>query len=118
MNHHSFHGLNRGEQSHLTEQIVGKPKKVSIRKPKAAITESMTPTNGRKFSDEELINQFRATDDPILTAPELADHFGVSRQAVNDRLRKLWRNGILQRKPCASGYAYWLVSEVPEADSA
>lgn len=79
--------------------------------------EPMTPTNGRKFSDEELLNRFRDSEDPILTAPELAEHFGVSRQAVNDRLRKLWRNDILNRKPCASGYAYWLDSDSSESNS-
>lgn len=78
----------------------------------------MTAPNGRAFSDEDLLDQFRESEDPFLTSPELAEEFDVSRQWMNDRLRALWKAGELERKPCAAGYAYWLESSDSGSSSA
>ena len=63
----------------------------------------------RRVSDEEILEVFRQTDDPVLIASEIAEHVGLSRRAVNYRLKKLSDEGILDSKQVANRtVAWWL----------
>jgi len=61
------------------------------------------------FSDETIIELFRDHSDPALTAPEVADTFGVSSQAAYNRLQGLYNDGKLHRKKVGgAAVIYWI----------
>lgn len=69
----------------------------------------------RNVKDEDLLEEFRASEDAFLTAAEIAESVGMTRQNVNRRLRELHKNGVLKRKQAgARAVGYWL-SESPES---
>jgi predicted ArsR family transcriptional regulator len=60
-------------------------------------------------SDDELLRIFALSPDPVLSSPEVAERLPISNQAVNKRLKKLQRNGILKSKKVGSAARiYWL----------
>lgn len=64
----------------------------------------------RRVADEEIIEVFRKSDERFLTATEVADEIGVTRQAMNSRLKRLREQGILASKRAGSrAVGYWLV---------
>lgn len=74
---------------------------------------------GRKPSvtDKEIVAQFCESDDPFLSASELADELSFTRQGMNQRLRTLLEKGILKRKKCGNGYGWWLNDDYCDSDS-
>jgi predicted transcriptional regulator len=61
------------------------------------------------LDDETVLEFFRKHDDPALTAPELAEAFDVSNQALNKRLKRLCDAGRLKRKKVGgAAVIYWL----------
>ncbi|WP_336339484.1 winged helix-turn-helix domain-containing protein [Haloarcula brevis] len=60
------------------------------------------------LSYENILSLFRKTDDPVLTAPEVADVFDVSTQAANYRLKKLVdRNELRRKRVGGAAVVYW-----------
>ena len=50
--------------------------------------------------------------DPVLSAPEMAEHLPISNQAVNKRLERMERDGIIKAKKVGSAAkVYWLTAE-------
>jgi len=50
--------------------------------------------------------------DPVLSAPEIAGHLPISNQAVNKRLSRMERDGIIESKSVgAAAKVYWLSSQ-------
>lgn len=65
-------------------------------------------STGKMISDEELLEHFRNTKEPFLTAPEVAESFPISRQGIDKRLKKLHREGKLRRKKTGQTTIWWL----------
>jgi hypothetical protein len=62
---------------------------------------------------EEIEDEMRRRDDPITTAPELADHFGASDTHIRDQLKLLKRAGAVGKKDVgARATAWWHESRV------
>jgi len=68
---------------------------------------------GRKptVSDEEIIDAFRESSDPVLTTAEVADKVDLGRRGTFDRLRKLANSGILEMKKVGDSGAVWWLSD-------
>jgi Fic family protein len=67
------------------------------------------PSISSEWSYENIISLFRKSDEPVLTAPEVADVFGVSTQAANYRLKNLIDRGELKRKQVGgAAVVYWI----------
>ena len=64
---------------------------------------------GRKptVSDDEILNVFHNSPDPVLTAPEIAEQFSISRRGILDRLRNLEDDGILRSKKVGGRRTVW-----------
>lgn len=70
---------------------------------------------GRKprVTDEELLEMFRDTDDPVLSTDEVAARLPIKRRATYERLSSLREDGRLNGKQIAGkATVYWL----PETD--
>lgn len=63
--------------------------------------------------DEEIISVFQESEDPVLTATEIADKLDMTRQGVKYRLDQLEDRGRVGRKKVGSrAVAWWLVAGV------
>lgn len=60
-------------------------------------------------SDEELMQLFRDTDDPVLTAVEVAGQLDITQQAAHARLTKAHERGEVDRKKTGSRSVVWWV---------
>ena len=70
----------------------------------------------RKVSDEQLIEEFRDTDEPYLTASELADRLSMTRQGVHSRLMDLYKQGTIERKKTGRTVGWWLSTNQSEGN--
>lgn len=61
--------------------------------------------------DENLLEQFRAADKPILTAAEVADGVDLNKTAVNYRLNQLAEAGAVQKQKVGARAAVWWVED-------
>jgi hypothetical protein len=68
---------------------------------------------GRKpvVSDEEILGVFQEADDPVLSAPEVADSLPIGETGTYKRLRKLRDRELLESKNVGQGVAWWLSEE-------
>ncbi len=58
--------------------------------------------------DDEIIQEMKNVRGPFAGTRELSERLGISRQQMNDRLRSLKDDGILDRKQCGSGFGWWI----------
>ena len=66
----------------------------------------------RRVTNEEILRAVALSPDPIVTAPEVAERLGYTRQAVNQRLPELVESGYLNRRQVgAKAVVYWLTEE-------
>lgn len=62
-----------------------------------------------EISDTALLREVRLSPDPIVTATEIADRTGYSRQAINYRFQNLVADGYLDKREVgARATVYWL----------
>lgn len=74
---------------------------------------------GRKptVTDEDIIDVFRSSSDPVLTTSEVASHFEITHRGVRDRLEILEQDGVLEcKKVGARGMVWWLPGYTSTAD--
>jgi len=74
-----------------------------------------TSGSGRKprVTDDELLDVFRSTDDPVLSTAEIAEPVPIQRRSVLNRLRKLEDLGLLDSKTIGGrNTVWWLTGEV------
>lgn len=64
-----------------------------------------------RFAEQAILELFGKSDDPFLTAPEIAEHFGVTRQAITYRLKRMREKGLVNRKDAGSNAVAWWVSD-------
>jgi len=69
----------------------------------------MSDGPGRKptVEDDEILNVFRTSADPVLTATELSEQLPLGRRGVLKRLRALEKEGTLRSKEVGSGSRVW-----------
>lgn len=68
---------------------------------------------GEKISEQDILKAFDVTDDPFLTATEIADQLPVSRQAVNYRLEKMFEKGKVDKKKTGARSVGWWSTVAP-----
>jgi predicted transcriptional regulator len=66
------------------------------------------PHGNQKVTDEQIIAEFRQTEDPYLTASELAELLPMTRQGIHERLVELRDDGVLGRKKTGRTVGWWL----------
>ncbi len=65
--------------------------------------------NSDSVSYEEIVQLFRESEYPVLTASDLEEEFGFSRQAANYRLQQMVERGtVVKRKVGGAAAVYWL----------
>lgn len=64
---------------------------------------------GRKptVSDEEILDVFRNSSDPVLTTAEVADQISISQRGTFDRLDSLKDEGVIEMKKVGTTGAVW-----------
>lgn len=61
-----------------------------------------------EMSDSDLINVFKSSDEHVLKAQEIAEKTPIDEKQVNNRLKKLAEDRILEYKDAGSGRVWWL----------
>lgn len=67
------------------------------------------PGPGRKptVTDEEILEVFRVTSDPVLSTGEVAEQIGLGRRGTLDRLKQLTDENKLKSKKIGVKAAVW-----------
>lgn len=60
-----------------------------------------------RVTDDEILMVFRDSDDPFLTAAEVAAELPIKRRGVYDRLKQLEEDGILRSKKVGGRTTGW-----------
>lgn len=60
-----------------------------------------------KVSERDILGAFDAADSPVLTAPDLADELGMSRQAITYRLKRMREAGVVDRMKAGANAVVW-----------
>lgn len=73
--------------------------------------------DGGRFAEElteqDILKVFDRTDEPFLTAPEIAKEFDVTRQAVTYRLKQMRNDGLVGRKETGASSVGWWAEVAP-----
>lgn len=65
--------------------------------------------------DEEILQVFRATDDPALSTAEVAEELPLKRRSVYNHLESLRDEGVLEKKTVGGrNSVWWIASEESE----
>jgi len=73
------------------------------------------PGRTPEVTDEEILAVLRESDEPVLTAGEVAEQLPIGRRAIHDRLVDLRERGLVERKNVGPR-AVWWIPHVPEDD--
>jgi CTP-dependent riboflavin kinase len=65
----------------------------------------------RTVSDRELLLVFEEADDPVLSAPEVANRLPIGKTGTYKRLRDLQGRGLLTSKKIGQGRAWWITDQ-------
>jgi len=65
------------------------------------------PGRKPKITDEEIVDVFRSSSDPILTTREVASQFEITHRGVRDRLEALEEEGVLKSKKVGARAKVW-----------
>lgn len=66
-----------------------------------------------ELTEQDILKEFDASDAPFLTAPEIADEFGVTRQAVTYRLKQMRDEGLVGCKETGASSVGWWAKVAP-----
>lgn len=62
----------------------------------------------QEVADDEILAIFRRSSDPYLTASEVAEIVGLSRQGAHSRLLDLYERGRVDRKKTGRTVGWWV----------
>jgi predicted ArsR family transcriptional regulator len=65
------------------------------------------PGRNPEITDEEILEVFRSTSDPVLTTAEVASEFEITHRGIRDRLEKLEKEGALESKKVGARAVVW-----------
>jgi len=71
---------------------------------------------GEKVTEQDILKVFDTTDDPFLTAAEIAEQLPISRQAVYHRLEQMREKGLVDKKKTGARGAGWWATVAPRLD--
>ena len=75
------------------------------------MTEDRSRSSGGEYeavvSDEDLLNVFRESEKPVLTAKQVAGEVRIGRKAVLVRLRELEDSGVVERMEVGARAVVW-----------
>lgn len=74
-----------------------------------------TSNDRRSVTDAELIEVIKTHPDRAVKASEVADEVGLTSTRVNQLLRELETDGLVQSKSFGSGLGWWVPDQAPEA---
>ena len=75
------------------------------------MSEESKPGPTPRVSDNEIIDLFRDTDDPVLSTAEVTEQVPLKRRATYNRLRSLADEGRLQSKQIGGRNTVWWIAE-------
>ena len=83
------------------------------------MSEESKPGPIPRVSENEIIDLFRDTDDPVLSTAEVTERIPLKRRATYNRLRSLADKGRLESKQIGGRNTVWWIaeSEKPEPRS-
>jgi len=64
-----------------------------------------------KIDTSEILREFALSPDPVLTVPELVDMVDMSRQGIDNRLKKMQRDGYVTSKKPGRDRIWWITEE-------
>jgi DNA-binding Lrp family transcriptional regulator len=65
----------------------------------------------KRVTDQDILEEFRQSPDAFLTAAEIAESIPMTRQGVNNRLKRLEEEGLVKRKKAGSrAVGWWLAN--------
>lgn len=73
-----------------------------------------TPGRKPEVSDDEILAVLRESDEPVLTAGEVAAKLVIGRRSVHDRLVDLHERGLLGRKDVGPRAVWWVDSDADD----
>lgn len=62
-----------------------------------------------EINRQNILVYFRMSPDPFVNSRELSEHFGVTRQTVNNYLAELEDDEVVKSKDCGSAQGWWLL---------
>lgn len=66
------------------------------------------PGRDKTVSDEDILEVFRSSSDPVLTTSEVASQFDLTHRGIRNRLEALEENSVLRSKKVgARGKVWW-----------
>lgn len=65
------------------------------------------PGRTPEITDEEILEVFRSTCDPVLTTSEVASNFELTHRGIRDRLETLEEEGLLKSKKVGARAMVW-----------
>jgi predicted ArsR family transcriptional regulator len=75
------------------------------------MTEDRSRSSGGTYetevSDEDLLDVFRGSEKPVLTAKQVAGEVSIGRKAVLERLQRLEERGVLERMEVGARAVVW-----------
>ncbi|PHQ38980.1 hypothetical protein DJ69_08525 [Halorubrum persicum] len=73
------------------------------------MSDDAKPGRKPRVTDEEILQLFRETDDPVLSTGEVTEQLSIGRSATYKRLKSLREGGRLQAKTIGKkNTVYWL----------
>ena len=71
------------------------------------MSEDDTPGRKPRVTEREILEVFRKADEPVLTAPEVAEALPIGRRALHNRLKHLEEKGQLVSKQAGRSTVWW-----------
>ena len=75
------------------------------------MTDNSKPGRKPRVTEEEIVQEFRDTDDPVLSTDEVADQLPLERRSVYDRLVSLREDGALTSKQVGGRNIWWIPAD-------
>ncbi|PSQ06699.1 hypothetical protein BRC92_00585 [Halobacteriales archaeon QS_4_69_31] len=75
------------------------------------MSEESKPGPTPRVSENEIIDLFRDTDDPVLSTAEMTERIPLKRRATYNRLRSLADEGRLESKQIGGRNTVWWIAE-------
>ena len=75
------------------------------------MSQESKPGPTSRVSDNEIIDLFRDTDDPVLSTAEVTERIPLKRRATYNRLRSLADEGRLESKQIGGRNTVWWIAE-------
>lgn len=66
-----------------------------------------------KVTEQGILKVFDAADEPVLSASEIAEEFGVARQTITRRLKDMADEGLVESKQIGARAVAWWATVAP-----